>query len=183
MKKLFKFQKIMSIVYIIATIAFFFYVLGFMTHMTDLAVLAYPQNKHLKEFHTEAMAFNKLVFYISLVGLVSIVLVFALELRTKVQDLFGLIVTTVPALIVVVGCVIVITTVPGLQQTYADADMSYLWLELVKYQEELAGADYVKNFFFFKAGLPVAIVVAMSTITYLVSVYMNFFKVRGGKNA
>ena len=51
MRKLFKGQRILSVLYILASIGMFLFALAFMTEYSDLFGLKLPQNQEIAMFH------------------------------------------------------------------------------------------------------------------------------------
>ena len=69
MRKLFKGQQILSVLYILASIGMFLFSLAFMTEYSDLFGLKLPQNQEIAMFHDVILqTFNRQIFAWSLVG-------------------------------------------------------------------------------------------------------------------
>ena len=69
MRKLFKGQRILSVLYILASIGMFLFALAFMTEYSDLFGLKLPQNQEIAMFHDVILqTFNRQIFAWSLVG-------------------------------------------------------------------------------------------------------------------
>lgn len=76
MRKLFKGQRILSVLYILASIGMFLFALAFMTEYSDLFGLKLPQNQEIAMFHDVILqTFNRQIFAWSLVGVIGIALI------------------------------------------------------------------------------------------------------------
>ena len=63
MRKLFKGQRILSVLYILASIGMFLFALAFMTEYSDLFGLKLPQNQEIAMFHDVILqTFNRQIF-------------------------------------------------------------------------------------------------------------------------
>ena len=93
MRKLFKGQQILSVLYILASIGMFLFALAFMTEYSDLFGLKLPQNQEIAMFHDVILqTFNRQIFAWSLVGVIGIALIVFLEILSCVPDRFALVV-------------------------------------------------------------------------------------------
>ena len=93
MRKLFKGQRILSVLYILASIGMFLFALAFMTEYSDLFGLKLPQNQEIAMFHDVILqTFNRQIFAWSLVGVIGIALIVFLEILSCVPDRFALVV-------------------------------------------------------------------------------------------
>ena len=86
MKNIFKLQRICFYLFIVIMVVNFIFSLSFMTDYDDLFGFELEANKSIKIFHDNMQAFNKVIFYLSLVGAIAIAVVFILELNHKVPD-------------------------------------------------------------------------------------------------
>ena len=85
MRKLFKGQQILSVLYILASIGMFLFALAFMTEYNDLFGLKLPQNQEIAMFHDVILqTFNRQIFAWSLVGVIGIALIVFLEILSCV---------------------------------------------------------------------------------------------------
>lgn len=101
MRKLFKGQRILSVLYILASIGMFLFALAFMTEYSDLFGLKLPQNQEIAMFHDVILqTFNRQIFAWSLVGVIGIALIVFLEILSCVPDRFALVVM----LLLMVAC-------------------------------------------------------------------------------
>ena len=92
MRKLFKGQRILSVLYILASIGMFLFALAFMTEYNDLFGLKLPQNQEIAMFHDVILqTFNRQIFAWSLVGVIGIALIVFLEILSCVPDRFALV--------------------------------------------------------------------------------------------
>ena len=90
MRKLFKGQRILSVLYILASIGMFLFALAFMTEYSDLFGLKLPQNQEIAMFHDVILqTFNRQIFAWSLVGVIGIALIVFLEILSCVPDRFA----------------------------------------------------------------------------------------------
>ena len=87
MRKLFKGQRILSVLYILASIGMFLFALAFMTEYSDLFGLKLPQNQEIAMFHDVILqTFNRQIFAWSLVGVIGIALIVFLEMLSCFPD-------------------------------------------------------------------------------------------------
>lgn len=136
MVKIFKFQKLMLILFIIASVAMFCASLYFMTDFKNLFGLKLKFNKPIAVFHDDLMqGFNQQFFWFTLFALLVVFLAFCLEIPRTVPDRFALIVMGVCLVVVVGFAVYALIRLPQLEQVYAGLDFSKLDLEgAVDYQ-------------------------------------------------
>lgn len=134
MKKLLTIQKVLFVLFIVSSIAFVIYSLGFMTEYEDFMYLSYRENQPLYEFHQETLLpFNNLIFYLSIVGVVFIILIFVAKLKVnmpKVWQLIAGVVATIPA---IVGSIYSMANLSTIKSEYLTFDFSHVAEET--YQE------------------------------------------------
>ena len=92
MKKNLIFQKVMFALFILFVVVSFIYTLGFMTEYQDFQYLFDPANKPLYNFHHEELIpFNNVIFYVSVIGVIMIIVVFIAKLNKVLPKLLNLI--------------------------------------------------------------------------------------------
>lgn len=130
MAKIFKFQKLMLLLFIIASVAMFCASLYFMTDFKDLFGLKLKFNKPIAVFHDDLMqGFNQQFFWFTLFALLVVFLAFCLEIPHAVPDRFALIVMGLCLVAVVGFALFALVRLPQLAQVYAGLDFSKLDLE------------------------------------------------------
>ena len=90
MKKGFMFQRIGFFLYLFMLLVAAAYALSFMTDYGNLFGFVYLENKPVTDFYNKMQTFNQISFWFAVVGAISIIAMFALQLKTKVSDLFAL---------------------------------------------------------------------------------------------
>lgn len=138
MKNIFKLQRICFYLFIVIMVVNFIFSLSFMTDYDDLFGFELEANKSIKIFHDNMQAFNKVIFYLSLVGAIAIAVVFILELNHKVPDRFAIIVISAIALVLAFQAIYSFIKFGSLMNEYKNVNYSYMWLENSKLD-----ADYV----------------------------------------
>lgn len=171
MRKIFNAQKAVTVIFILLTLVSFVYALAFMTEFSDLFGLRMQQNSKIANFHDVILqSFNRQILVWALVGIGVIFAAFALELFTKVPDLFALIVMILLLAVCCYGAYYGLVNIPAIRTYYQGLDMQYFPLE--------GGADYVFKFTTFNLGMALyavqlvvcagyAIIIALSHITYV----------------
>ena len=136
MRKLFKGQRILSVLYILASIGMFLFALAFMTEYSDLFGLKLPQNQEIAMFHDVILqTFNRQIFAWSLVGVIGIALIVFLEILSCVPDRFALVVMLLLMVACCYGAVNSIMNLQAISVYYQGLDFQYLSLEgLENYQ-------------------------------------------------
>ncbi len=129
MNKIFKFQKVMFVCYFIMLILSAIYALSFMTAYQDLFGYENVLNESVANFHTELQKYNRVIFYLAVVGAISIIPLFALEINKKVPDKIALIIMGAFSIVFLVFCVYGIIKIPGFIKEYHGLDFKWLWLE------------------------------------------------------
>ena len=136
MRKLFKGQRILSVLYILASIGMFLFALAFMTEYSDLFGLKLPQNQEIAMFHDVILqTFNRQIFAWSLVGVIGIALIVFLEILSCVPDRFALVVMLLLMVACCYGAANSIMNLQAISVYYQGLDFQYLSLEgLENYQ-------------------------------------------------
>lgn len=130
MEKLFKVQRLVTVLYAIATILVFIFSLFFLTDFKDLFGLELKVNQEIAYFHnTVLQGFNQKLFYFSLALVIGIALTYMLEIMSKVPDLFALIVMTVFLILTSLFCVVIVTSLIEMLGVYETLDFSKVALE------------------------------------------------------
>lgn len=151
MKRLFTAQKCVSILYIVMTLVVFVYTLAFMTQYSDLVGLKMAQNRLIANFYDVGLQpFNRQMFAWALLAVVGIALVFFLEIRTRVPDVFAVVVMALCMAACCYGAYFAITNLQALSAYYGQLDFSYLALEG-------GAADYQPKFATFQIGIGIYI--------------------------
>lgn len=173
MKRLFAAQRRASVFYIAVTLVVLVYALAFMTQYSDLVGLRLEQNRQIANFYTVGLqTFNRHIFAWALLAVAGIVLVFFLELRTRVPDRFALVVMTVCLAGCCYGAYFAVTNLLSLQAYYGRLDFQYLALEG-------GAADYRPKFATFRVGLAVyaaQIAVCVSYAVILIASHRRYKK-------
>ena len=136
MRKLFKGQRILSVLYILASIGMFLFALAFMTEYSDLFGLKLPQNQEIAMFHDVILqTFNRQIFAWSLVGVIGIALIVFLKILSCVPDRFALVVMLLLMVACCYGAANSIMNLQAISVYYQGLDFQYLSLEgLENYQ-------------------------------------------------
>lgn len=173
MKRLFAAQKCASILYIVMTLVVFVYALAFMTQYSDLVGLKMAQNKLIANFYDVGLQlFNRQIFAWALLAVAGIALIFFLEIRTRVPDLFATVVMTLCMAGCCYGAYFGIANLLALSAYYAQLDFSYLALEG-------GAADYQPKFATFQIGTGIyiaQIVICVGFAAILIASHVKYKK-------
>lgn len=169
MEKRFKVQKVGFIIYLIALLIVAFFSLSFMTHYENLFGFYLPINKGVIEFHEHMLSYNNVLFWFSVVGCVSIIFMFVLELRAKICDWFALGVMTTFGGINVISSVYGFIKLSALMKEYKGVDFSHMGEEDVA----LEGVIYNLKFETFYIGYAVLAILLLVTLAYIAVLWMN----------
>ena len=136
MKKIFQGQETVSVVYTIMAVAVFLYTLVFITEYNDLFGLKLPQNQNVARFYEVILQeFNRQILVWAIVGIVGILMITFLEIRTKVPDRFAAVVMTVYMAACCFGGFDAIRNIIAIRAYYQTLDFQYLAAEgLMDYQ-------------------------------------------------
>lgn len=177
MKRLFTAQKCACILYIVMTLVVFVYTLAFMTQYSDLVGLKMAQNKLIANFYDVGLqVFNRQIFAWALLAVAGIALIFFLEIRTRVPDVFALVVMTLCMAACCYGAYFAITNLQALSAYYAQLDFSYLVLEG-------GAADYQPKFTTFQIGVGIYIaqlVICIGFVAILIASHVKYKKLQKG---
>ncbi len=170
LRKSFKLQKIMFFIYLFVVITEFIFSISFMTQYSNLFGLILPLNEGIKLFHDDMQVFNRIIFYFSLVGLISIILIYVLEINKKVCDRFALIVIGSIIVILTGSSIFSIFRLNGLSNEYKGVDFSYLYLE------DPDMVNYQMRFETFNIGYVVNVVAIITFLLFISILVFNHFK-------
>lgn len=180
MKRLFTAQKCVSILYIVMTLVVFVYTLAFMTQYSDLVGLKMAQNRLIANFYDVGLQpFNRQMFAWALLAVAGVALIFFLEIRTRVPDLFAVVVMALCMAACCYGAFFAISNLTALSAYYAQLDFSHLVLEG-------GAADYQPKFATFQIGTGIymaQLVVCVSLAAILVASHVKYKKLEKGGRA
>ena len=171
MKKSFQLQKIVFVVYIIAMILCVLYSLGFMSHYSNLFGFEQPLNEDITHFHDDILQpFNNILFFASLFGAASIIVIFALQINKRICDRFACIVSSLVASVTACVSVFAIIALPLIIQSYDKVDFSYMGLEDLNFQT----AEYVREYSTFYLGIALYAVIFVAMIFFIAVIIRNY---------
>lgn len=159
MEKIFKLQKTFTILFVATAILVLIFSLFFLTDFKDLFGLEMKINQDIANFHNVVLQeFNHEIFFFSLYLVVGIALVYLLEIRSKVPDLFALIIMNVFLLLASVFCFFSIYSLVSMAGVYGNLDFSMVAME--------GAIEYIPNDRTFYLGICTFIIAALETIAY-----------------
>lgn len=174
MNKAFQAQKIMRIVFLVASILFFVFSLCFMTDFKDLFGLRLKANRPIAEFHDIVLqGYTQRLFLLGVFSILVSVIAIMLETGKKVPDRFALSVMSFFLLCIAAFAIALAMRVPGMLHAYLSFDYSKVAFE--------GGVDYVLNprYFYlalvFNAGLVLS---ALAFSSSLIIAHLCFMKQR-----
>ncbi len=130
MEKVYRFQRICFICFIVFALALFVYALWFMTDFKDLFGLELRINKPVADFHDVVLQkLNQRMFWFALFVVVCILIQGTLELRGKVPDLFATSVFAIVLLVAAGCCVYFLVVLAPISRTYQALDFSNVVME------------------------------------------------------
>lgn len=169
MKKLYQGQRIMSVVYTIMAIIVFLYALVFITEYNDLFGLRLPQNQAIAQFYEGILQnFNRQILVWAIVGVVGILVIVMLEIRTKVPDRFAAIVMTAYMAACCFGSVDGVRNILAIQTYSRTLDFQYLPLEDI--------VDYQLEFTTFQAGVGIYAVHILVCVVFAAVLLLSHIK-------
>ena len=161
MKKNLIFQKVMFALFILFVVVSFIYTLGFMTDYQDFQYLSDKANKPLYNFHHEELIpFNNVIFYVSVIGVIMIIVVFIAKLNKVLPKLLNLILGIVAILPLLLTSIYSILELPGIKDTYNTLDFSHV--------AEKIYAEYNPSTFAFY------IISLVFVVIYLITIITNY---------
>ncbi len=173
MKKLFKLQKIMFFVYLIMLVVSAIYSLSFMTSYQDLFGFSLSKNQGIISFYDNMISFNNMIFWFSLIGCISILAMFMLELKSKIPDKFALIVTSAFIIVNIVLCIISFVKLPQLMSEYNAVDFTYMYLEDTSLTKD---SVYVLKYSTFYLGYALYTVLGITSLGFGTILWINNIK-------
>ncbi|MCI9182551.1 MAG: hypothetical protein HFG90_04765 [Acholeplasmatales bacterium] len=171
MKKGFIFQRIGFFLYLFMLLVAAAYALSFMTDYGNLFGFVYLENKPVTDFYNKMQTFNQISFWFAVVGAISIIAMFALQLKTKVSDLFALGIMSSFGAVNVASGIYGLMTLPKLMSEYKLVDFSNLHLEDPIYKD----TAYEMQFRFFYIGFAVFSILLVITLIYVAILWINHF--------
>lgn len=176
MKNIFRGQVVLSVVYTVMAIVVFLYTLVFMTEYNDLFGLKMPQNKQIAQFYEVILQeFNRQILVWAIVGVIGILMIVLLEIRTAVPDRFAAGVMTVYMGSCCFGAVNAIRNILAIWAYYKGLDFQYLYADGI--------AEYELKFTTFQVGIAVysvQIVVCAAFAAVLLLSYIRYKKLQKG---
>lgn len=169
MEKSFKLQRIGFIIYLITLLIAAFFSLSFMTDYENLFGFYFPVNKGVIDFHLHMVDFNNVMFWFSVVGCISIIFMFVLELRTKICDWFALGVMTTFGTLNVASAIYGFIRMSNLIKEYKGVDFTHMWEE----DKALEGVVYTLKFDTFYIGYAVLAILLVVTLAYIAILWIN----------
>ncbi len=170
MEKGFKFQKVGFVVYLLVMIIVAIYSVCFMTNYYDLYGYLTKANAGIKDFYTHLQAFNRIFFWFALAGVISIIFMFALELRKKVCDKIALGIMSAFGALNIGTAVYGFISFSKLMSEYKTVDFTKRYLENPKVLE---GDVYVLKFATFYIGFAVFAVLILVAIGFIATLWIN----------
>lgn len=171
MKKNFKLQKIMFIIYIVSMVALVLYALGFMSNYSNLFGLENPLNEDAAFFHNNVLqVFNNIIFFASLFGAITIVVMFILQINQCICDKFACVIASTLAGVMGLVCLGGLVGLPMICSIYDKTDFSFLGLEDLAFET----VDYVRNFTTFYLGIGLYIIVLLAMIFFIFVICKNY---------
>lgn len=173
-KNLFITQKVVFVIYATLMILLFVYALGF---MTDFKELFGQSNSAIRNFHDETLqGFNREVFWVGIIGVISFVIFMVLEIKDKVADYFALGFVGVFGLFNVISGIMFIPKLLGLKEEYLGLNFDSLLLA--------DGQVYNITTRIFDMGLALYIAVIIISLVLIVVTSLNtglFIKLNKGE--
>lgn len=127
-KNLFITQKIVFVIYSVVMLLLFVYALSF---MTDFKELFGQSNRAIAEFHDVTLqGFNRLVFTVGIISVLSFVALVILEIKNKIADYFALAFVGASAVFNTVMGIILIPQLMELKDVYLQLDFDSLLLSV-----------------------------------------------------
>lgn len=139
MKKLFRGQGVLSILYVILALTAVLYSLAFMTEYCDLFGLMLPQNEAISKFYDVILqVFNRQILAWALFSVFGAVMILLLQIHNRVPDRFALVVMVIILLVGIYGAFTTLTNLSAISAYYQGLDFEYLFLEGIEdYQVKL----------------------------------------------
>lgn len=170
MKKELCLQKIMFIVFILTAVAVFIYSLGFMTNYEAFQYLETANNRLVADFHHEKLIpFNNQIFYLSLIGIIMIVVIFISKInKVAVKKVLNYLLALICSVPIIIVSVLGLIQLPGLKTEYNGLDFSYVSGEIY--------AEYNPSTLAFDIGNVLYVITLILMIIYVVLLTILYFK-------
>ncbi len=168
MEKLFRIQKLFTVLFFLSAICLFVLSLGFMTDFQALFGLQLKPNKPVAEFHDMVLqGYNRTLFNLAIAAILVGVASLFLELWKKVPDLFATVIMVVLLFAVAVFACSLLIKVPGLEEIHASLDYSKVKFE--------GGIDYIPNNRMFTAAMIIQSIFVLVSVIYAVVIALSHF--------
>lgn len=162
----FKLQKIMFIIYILVMVVVFIYTLGFMTDYSNLFGMEQGVNESIALFHDKTLQnFNSSIFIYSVIGVVSIIALFALQINKRICDTLAVVIVNVISLFLLITCIISLITLPQIISEYNNVDFTFIGLEDTNFTD----TEYVRSYTTFYLGIAIYALEAIAMIIFMTS--------------
>ncbi|MCM1130880.1 MAG: hypothetical protein NC310_03960 [Roseburia sp.] len=173
MEKGFKIQRIGFVIYLLTMIVLALYTLSFMTDYQNLFGYLLKQNESITRFYEHMQAFNQIIFWLAIVSVLSIIVMFVLELRTRICDRFALGVMSCFGALNIGTAIYGFISIPKLVTEYKGVDFSKMWLEDTALTED---SVYTMRFTSFNLGYAVFAILLIVTIFFMATLWINHIK-------
>lgn len=174
----FKLQKIMFIIYILIMVVVFIYTLGFMTDYSNLFGMEQGVNESIALFHDKTLQnFNSSIFIYSVIGVVSIIALFALQINKRICDTLAVVIVNVISLFLLITCIISLITLPQIISEYNNVDFTFIGLEDTNFTD----TEYVRSYTTFYLGIAIYALEAIAMIIFMTSTIRCYLLARKNK--
>lgn len=173
MEKGFKIQKVGFVVYLLTMIMLAIYALSFMTSYQNLFGFERKANAGVAAFHNHMQSFNQVIFWLSVISVLSIIVMFVLELRTKICDKLALGVMTGFGVLNAGTTIYAFISLTNLMAEYKEVDFTKMWLEDTSLTED---SVYVLKFTTFYIGYAVFAILLVVAISFVSILWLNHLK-------
>lgn len=167
MRKMFVLQKVMFVLFILLMVASFIYTLGFMTDYKDFQYLFKPVNQPLYEFHHEVLIpFNNTIFYISVIGVIMIIVVFIAKLNKLLPSAVNLCLGVIANIPLILTSIYSLSKLNGIKAEYNGLDFSNVQSETY--------SEYIPTTLAFDLGNTLYLIGIIFSILFIVVMVINF---------
>lgn len=174
----FKLQRIMFVIYILIMVVVFIYSLGFMTDYSNLFGMEQGVNESIASFHDKTLQnFNSSIFIYSVIGVVSIIALFALQINKKICDTLAVVIVNVISLFLLITCIISLVTLPQIITEYNNVDFTFIGLEDTNFTD----VEYVRSYTTFYLGIVIYALEAIAMIIFMTSTIRCYLLARKNK--
>lgn len=175
MEKGFKIQRIGFVIYLLMMIVLAIYALSFMTSYQNLFGYVTKANASITTFHNHMQNFNQGIFWLAVVSVLSIIVMFALELRTKICDKFALGVMSGFGVLNLGTSIYGFIALPKLMQEYRLVDFTHMYLEDTSLAEDYV---YTLKFETFYIGFVIFAALLIVAIFFISTLWINNIKMK-----